>query len=64
MNAFRSIITGFLAAMIVVASFGWAWTTTLPAPRQIAARTVLVLAAGTALAGMIVIWRIPRHRES
>ncbi len=56
MNKIRGAMSVFLLIIPVVAICGWQWTAVLPPQKQIAARTVLLLAALAAIMAMGVIW--------
>jgi hypothetical protein len=58
MNTIRGAMSVFLLAIPTVCFFGWRWTAALPAPKLMAARTVLVLAALAALVALSLIWRV------
>jgi len=57
MNKVRSVMTAFLASVVILSVYGWRWTAILPSPKLEAARTVLVLGSLISLAAIALIWK-------
>jgi hypothetical protein len=58
MNAIRTVMTFFLAAMLASACLGWRWAVALPSPKLEAARVVLALVVIAAVGGIAVLWSV------
>ncbi len=57
MNAIRTVMTIFLAAVLTAAVLGWRWVAVLPPAKLEAARIVLTVAAIGCLAAIMLLWK-------
>lgn len=53
----------FLLAIPAISICGWRWTAVLPAPKLMAARAVLLLAALAAVVALGVIWSVKPQKS-
>lgn len=56
MNLIRSLISVFLATLLVLSIAGWNWAGSQPSPKSEGARTALVLCGLASLASLWALW--------
>lgn len=58
MNAVRYAISGFIVVLLCLCAAGWRWSAANQPPAQaLASHTVLLLAAGAGIVGLVMLWR-------
>ncbi len=57
MNLIRSIISVFVAALVVLSVAGWIWAGGQPSPRMEGSRFVLALCGLSSIGGLWLLWK-------